>query len=152
MSIKSKYNPTESELEILQLLWEFGPSTVRFINEKQNEEKDLPAGKAGVGYTTTLKIMQIMVEKAMLNVNKESRQHIYAPALDEDETKSRLLDGFLKKTFSGSAMKLVMQALGNHKPSKEELDEIKSLINKIENPSALPDRQAGDRHDKSSES
>ncbi|MFC2103946.1 BlaI/MecI/CopY family transcriptional regulator [Bacteroidota bacterium] len=129
MSIKSKYNPTESELEILQLLWEFGPSTVRFINEKQNEEKE-------VGYTTTLKIMQIMSEKDMLSVNKESRQHIYTPALDEDETKSRLLDGFLKKTFSGSAMKLVMQALGNHKPSKEELDEIKNLINKIENKSS----------------
>jgi len=128
MSLKSKYNPTESELEILQLLWKNGPSTVRFINEKQNEEKE-------VGYTTTLKIMQIMVEKGTLDVNKESRQHIYTPALDEDETKSKLLEGFLKKTFSGSAMKMVMQALGNHKPSKEELDEIKNLIKEIENKS-----------------
>ncbi|HAF30400.1 MAG TPA: transcriptional regulator [Bacteroidales bacterium] len=136
MSLKSKYNPTESELEILQLLWEYGPSTVRFINEKQNEEKSLSAkqaGKAGVGYTTTLKIMQIMAEKGMLDVNKNSRQHIYTPSLDEDETKSKLLDGFLKKTFSGSAMKMVMQALGNHNPSKEELDEIKNLIHEIEN-------------------
>ena len=128
MSLKSKYNPTESELEILQLLWKNGPSTVRFINEKQNEVKE-------VGYTTTLKIMQIMVEKGTLDVNKESRQHIYTPALDEDETKGKLLDGFLKKTFSGSAMKMVMQALGNHKPSKEELDEIKNLIKEIENKS-----------------
>ena len=128
MSLKSKYNPTESELEILQLLWKNGPSTVRFINEKQKEEKE-------VGYTTTLKIMQIMAEKGMLAVNKESRQHIYTPTVDEEETKSKLLDGFLKKTFSGSAMKMVMQALGNHKPSKEELDEIKNLIKEIENKS-----------------
>jgi predicted transcriptional regulator len=89
--------------------------------------------------------MQIMVEKGTLDVNKESRQHIYTPALDEDETKSKLLEGFLKKTFSGSAMKMVMQALGNHKPSKEELDEIKNLIKEIENLSA-------DRQDKSKKS
>ncbi len=136
MSKKRNYHPTESELEILQLLWEFGPSTVRFINEKQNEHKDLSAeqaGKAGVGYTTTLKIMQIMTEKGMLSVNKESRKHVYAPNIDENETKGKLLDGFLKKTFSGSASKLVMQALGNHKPSRQELDEIKKLINDIEN-------------------
>jgi predicted transcriptional regulator len=136
MSKKRNYHPTESELQILQLLWEFGPSTVRFINEKQNEHKDLSAeqaGKAGVGYTTTLKIMQIMTEKGMLSVNKESRKHVYAPNIDENETKGKLLDGFLKKTFSGSASKLVMQALGNHKPSRQELDEIKKLINDIEN-------------------
>ena len=114
MSLKKKHNPTETELEILQLLWENGPSTVRFINDKQNEYKD-------VGYTTTLKIMQIMAEKGILVVNKESRQHVYTPTLDEHETKGKLLDGFLKKTFSGSAMKMVMQALGNHKPSKEKM-------------------------------
>ncbi len=128
MSMK-KYNPTETELEILQILWKSGPSTVRFINDKQNENKE-------VGYTTTLKIMQIMAEKGVLKVNKDSRQHIYTPALDEEETKNKLLDGFLKKTFSGSAMKMVMQALGNHNPSQQELDEIKNLINEIENQSA----------------
>ncbi len=134
MSMK-KYNPTETELEILQILWKSGPSTVRFINDKQNENKE-------VGYTTTLKIMQIMAEKGVLKVNKDSRQHIYTPVLDEEETKSKLLDGFLKKTFSGSAMKMVMQALGNHNPSQKELDEIKNLINEIEN-------QSADRQDKS---
>jgi len=125
MSFKSKYNPTEAELDILQVLWESGPSTVRFVNEKQNEDKE-------VGYTTTLKIMQIMADKGMLEVNKDSRQHIYIPLLDEQETKGKLLDRFLNKTFSGSAMKMVMQALGNHKPTQEELDEIKSLIKDIE--------------------
>lgn len=126
MSENKKYQPTESELEILQILWLHGPSTVKFINEKQNEEKE-------VGYTTTLKIMQIMAEKNMLAVNKENKQHIYTPALDEDVTKGKLLDGFVKKTFSGSAMKLVVQALGNHKPSKEELQEIKEIIKNLEN-------------------
>ena len=126
MSENKKYQPTESELEILQISWLHGPSTVKFINEKQNEEKE-------VGYTTTLKIMQIMAEKNMLVVNKENKQHIYTPALDEDVTKGKLLDGFVKKTFSGSAMKLVMQALGNHKPSKEELQEIKKIIKNLEN-------------------
>jgi len=128
MSEIKKYQPTESELEILQILWHFGPSTVKFINEKQNEDKE-------VGYTTTLKFMQIMAEKGMLDVNKESKQHIYTPTLDEDITKGKLLDGFVKRTFSGSAMKLVMQALGNHKPSKEELQEIKNLIQNLENKS-----------------
>jgi predicted transcriptional regulator len=126
MSLKNKINPTESELEILQILWEFGPSSVRFINDKQNEKKE-------VGYTTTLKIMQIMVDKKILNVNKDNRQHVYSSAIDESETKNNLLDGFLKKTFSGSAMKMVMQALGNHNPSHDELEEIKNLINEIEN-------------------
>ncbi|MBI9053084.1 MAG: BlaI/MecI/CopY family transcriptional regulator [Bacteroidales bacterium] len=128
MSLKNKINPTESELEILQLLWEFGPSSVRFVNDKQNENKE-------VGYTTTLKIMQIMADKGILIVNKEQRQHVYSSVIDESETKGNLLDGFLKKTFSGSAKKLVMQALGNHNPSKEELEEIKKLISEIENKS-----------------
>lgn len=126
MSLKNKVNPTEAELEILQLLWEFGTSSVRFINDKQNKTKE-------VGYTTTLKIMQIMVDKKILNVNKDNRQHVYTSAIDESETKNNLLDGFLRKTFSGSAMKMVMQALGNHNPSKDELKEIKNLINEIEN-------------------
>ncbi len=126
MSKSKKYQPTEAELEILQLLWLHGPSTVKFINDKQNDGKE-------VGYTTTLKIMQIMADKGMLSVDKSSKQHIYAPTLDEAETKSKLLDGFVKRTFEGSAMKLVMQALGNHKPSKKELDEIKELIRSIEN-------------------
>lgn len=126
MNKSKKYQPTEAELEILQILWQYGPSTVKFINEKQNEEKD-------AGYTTTLKIMQIMAEKGMLEVDKGSKQHVYSPTLDENETKGKLIDGFVKRTFEGSAMKLVMQALGNHKPSKEELHEIKALIKSIEN-------------------
>ncbi|KAA3623506.1 MAG: BlaI/MecI/CopY family transcriptional regulator [Bacteroidetes bacterium] len=117
--------PTESELAILQLLWENGPSTVRFINDKLNESRE-------VGYTTTLKLMQIMHEKGLASRNTESRTHIYSAAVAEGETRSRLLDQFLDKTFRGSAMELVMQALGNHNASQDELDEIKALIAKIE--------------------
>jgi predicted transcriptional regulator len=126
MTIIKQYQPTESELEILQLLWEIGPSTVKVVNQKQNEGKE-------VGYTTTLKIMQIMADKGVLEVDKQSKQHIYTPTVDQHELRGKLLDGFVQKAFAGSAMKMVMQALGNHKPSKEELQEIKDLIENLEN-------------------
>lgn len=117
--------PTESELEILQILWEDGASSVRFVNDKLNE-------KRVIGYTTTLKFMQIMLEKKLVTRNTASRTHIYEAAVNETITQKQLLDKFVDTTFRGSAMKLVMQALGNHSASKEELDEIKKLIQKIE--------------------
>ncbi|OGU63099.1 MAG: transcriptional regulator [Ignavibacteria bacterium RBG_13_36_8] len=125
MSKKTITKPTESELEILQVLWENGPSTVRFVNDKLNEKKN-------VGYTTTLKMMQIMNEKGMLQRFKENRGHIYQPVFDEKETQSLLLDKILETAFGGSAMKLVMQTLGSHNPSKEEMDKIRNLLDKIE--------------------
>lgn len=117
--------PTDSELEILQVLWQNGPSTVRFINEELSKNKE-------VGYTTTLKIMQIMLEKGILVRNEESRTHIYRPAISEDAAQKKLLDRFMDATFRGSAMKLVVQALGSGKTSQEELNEIKKLIEQIE--------------------
>jgi len=117
--------PTDSELEILQVLWQHGPSTVRFVNEEMNKGKE-------IGYTTTLKIMQIMLEKGIVIRNEESRTHIYTPAISEDAAQKKLLDRFMDATFRGSAMKLVTQALGSGKTSKEELDEIKKLIEQIE--------------------
>jgi len=118
--------PTESELNILQVLWEYGPSSVRFVNDKLSEQKD-------VGYTTTLKLMQIMVEKGILTRNTESRSHIYTSRIAEQDTKGHLLNNFLKSTFQGSASNLIMQALGNHNTSAEELEEIKKLIKELEN-------------------
>lgn len=117
--------PTESELEILQLLWQNGPSSVRLVNDKLNETRE-------VGYTTTLKLMQIMFEKGLVRRNEENRTHIYEAAVSEQETQQRLLQKFVDSTFRGSAMNLVMQALGNHDASKAELDEIKALIEKME--------------------
>ncbi|MBS4058467.1 MAG: BlaI/MecI/CopY family transcriptional regulator [Bacteroidetes bacterium] len=117
--------PTESELEILQLLWEYGPATVRQINDALNK-------KRYTGYTTTLKLLQIMAQKGIVVVDKRVRTHVYKAALQQEETQQRLVDQFLDAAFGGSAKKLVMQVLGNKKPSKNELDEIKSLITKLE--------------------
>jgi BlaI family penicillinase repressor len=117
--------PTYAELEILQVLWENGPSTVRFINEQLNEKKN-------VGYTTTLKIMQIMTDKGILSRQKKGKTHIYQAILKENETQSLLVDKLLKIAFGGSASKLVMQTLGNKKTSKEELQKIKDLIAALE--------------------
>jgi len=117
--------PTEAELKILQILWQNGPSSVRFVNDKLNEEKE-------VGYTTTLKIMQIMADKELVNRNTENRTHIYESFIEEDATQKQLLKKFVDATFRGSAMKLVMQALGNHEASEDELEKIKELIKKIE--------------------
>lgn len=122
--------PTRSELEILQVLWKHGPSTVRSVNDRLNDEK------RAVQYTSTLKIMQIMTDKGMLARDESSMKHVYSPLLEEKSTKGLLLDRFLDATFNGSAATLLMQLLGNKKTSKDELDEIKALINKIN-----PDKQ-----------
>jgi len=120
-----KIKPTEAELEILQILWTYGPSTVRFVNDKLKSERN-------VGYTTTLKVMQIMTEKGMLDRYKDSRTHIYSALVEEKATKNQLLDKFVSTLFGGSASGMVLQALGNHKCSTEELEEIKKLIECIE--------------------
>ncbi|MCC6724010.1 MAG: BlaI/MecI/CopY family transcriptional regulator [Saprospiraceae bacterium] len=125
MNDKMQSKPTEAELEILQVLWENGPSSVRFVNEQLGERKE-------VGYTTTLKLMQIMYEKGLVSRNTDARSHIYEAAIERDATQRNLLGTFVDNVFSGSAMNLVMQALGNHKASKDELDQIKALIEKIE--------------------
>jgi BlaI family transcriptional regulator, penicillinase repressor len=121
--------PTEAELEVLQILWKHGPSNVRFINEAINQNRST---EDEVGYTTTLKVMQIMFEKGILKRDDSARTHIYRPALSEETTQKSLVDKLLDTAFGGSALKLVMQALGNRKTSQKELQEIKNLLNKIE--------------------
>ena len=116
--------PTESELEIMQLLWEFGPLTVRQVNDRLNEHRR-------VGYTTTLKIMQIMADKGLLTRDTDSRSHVYTPTLPPEEVQSTILDHIVKTVFRGSRSNLVMQALGNHTASNEELEEIRNLINQM---------------------
>ena len=122
--------PTESELEILQILWQDGPSSVRHVNDQLNEKRS-PNKQAG--YTTTLKFMQIMLEKGFLSRDTSSRTHIYTADINETATQQQLVNKFIDTTFRGSAMKLVLQALGNHQASQDELDEIKDLIKKMEN-------------------
>ncbi len=125
MLMKPVLKPTDAELEILQVIWLNGPVSVRFVNDELNHKKM-------VGYTTTLKLMQIMTEKGLLKRSEEGRKHIYNVVLKEKETKNLLLDKFVKTAFGGSAMDLVMQALGNHQTTPDELEELKALIDKIE--------------------
>lgn len=125
MAIISKQKPTDSELEILQILWSYGPSTVKFVNEKLNDKKE-------VGYTTTLKFMQIMFDKGFVERDEKERSHVYSAKLKEREIQKVLVDKLLDTAFSGSAANLVMHALGNSKTSKEDLAKIREYINQIE--------------------
>ncbi|MDQ7818609.1 MAG: BlaI/MecI/CopY family transcriptional regulator [Melioribacteraceae bacterium] len=125
MTKKQNIKPTDSELEILQILWQKGPATVKSVNEILSEKKD-------VGYTTTLKLMQIMYEKGLVHRNEKDRSHIYTAVIEENKIQKALVEKLLETAFSGSAAKLVMQALGNSKPTKEELDKIRELLNNIE--------------------
>lgn len=119
-------NPTPSEFLILQILWTDGPSTVKHVHEKLEKTKD-------VGYTTTLKIMQVMAEKGMVSREIDGKRHIYNPLIEEEAIQDAMLDKFLNVTFRGSASKLVMKALGNGNPSQDELDKIKTYINNLDN-------------------
>jgi len=117
--------PTEAELEILQVLWEHGPSTVRFVNDLLSKQKN-------VGYTTTLKIMQIMADKQLLNRDTTGKTHIYKVAISQQKTQQQLINKLMASAFGGSAMKLVMQALGNKKSTAAELNEIRAFLDQLE--------------------
>jgi predicted transcriptional regulator len=123
----SKLNkPTESETEILQVLWEQGPSTVREVHDILSRTKDS-------GYTTTLKLMQIMNEKGLLNRNDDAKSHIYTAAVKKESIQKQVVSKMINGLFKGSSAKLVMHALGNHRASREEILEIKKYLDEIEN-------------------
>ncbi|MET0394744.1 MAG: BlaI/MecI/CopY family transcriptional regulator [Chitinophagaceae bacterium] len=123
---QSPAGPTRSELEILQVLWQHGPSTVRFVNDQLNEQK------REVQYTSTLKLMQIMVEKGLLERDESQMKHVYHAAQEESKTKSMLLDKFVDTLYNGSASSLMLQLLGNRKTSKKELEAIRELLKKFD--------------------
>jgi BlaI family penicillinase repressor len=116
--------PTESELEILRVLWERGEATVRDVHEVLSKTKD-------AGYTTTLKLMQIMHEKGMVKRDESNKTHKYIPLLSREKTQQQFVGKMIDTLFQGSSSQLVMQALGNHKASKAELDEIQKLIDNL---------------------
>jgi len=118
--------PTKSELEILQVLWAFGPSTARFVNDHLNKEK------RDVIYMSTLKVMQLMLEKGFLEKDESAKAHIYRAAIEENKTKGLLLDKVVENLFGGSAGNLMMQLLGNKKLTPREMEEYQELINKID--------------------
>lgn len=123
----NEIRPTDGELEVLQVLWKNGPSTVREINDLLNTVQD-----KSIGYTTTLKIMQIMFEKGLLKRDDSQRTHVYSAAVRENKVQSQLLDRFLNAAYKGSASKLALQLLGNHKTTPDELAAIKALIDQLE--------------------
>ena len=124
--VKEKISqPTERELEILSILWKRGHCTVKQINEEMNK-------KEKTGYTTTLKLMQIMHEKGLLIRDDSKYKHIYKPAFSEEKTQKQLVGNMLDKAFSGSAEKLVMRLLSSKRISADDLGNIKKIIKDME--------------------
>ena len=118
--------PTRTELEVLQVLWRNGPSTVRFVHDILNQNKE------AVQYTSTLKLMQLMNEKGMLERDETNMKHIYSAAAEEKKTKGFLLDKFIDSMYHGSVGNLMMALLGNDKTSKEDLEKVKELLDKMD--------------------
>jgi predicted transcriptional regulator len=125
MAKKSLPRPTEAELELLQVLWQRGPSTVREIHEALSGEKE-------TGYTTTLKILQKMTDKGLVQRDESRRSHVYRAAWQAEHTQRQLVRSLLRRAFGGSAAKLVVQALSEEKASPDELAEIRTLLDRLE--------------------
>ncbi len=123
MTIK-KLKPTESELEILKILWDKENATVREVHEELSKNKDS-------GYTTTLKLLQIMFEKGLVTRDDSNKTHIYQPAVTRLKTQKQFLDKMINTLFAGSSTQLVLQALGNQKASKDELEEIQKYLDNL---------------------
>ena len=126
-AMAAKYvKPTESELEILNIIWEKSTATVRDVHEELAKSKD-------VGYTTTLKLMQIMHEKGLVKRDESMRTHVYQAAVNREKTQKHLLDKMIDSLFGGSSTQLVLQALGSgeQKISNEELEKIQTLLNDL---------------------
>ena len=124
MSASKNIKPTESELEILGILWQKGAGTVREVHEILEKSKD-------AGYTTTLKLMQIMHEKGLVKRDDSVKTHIYQAVVSREKTQKHLLGRMINGLFGGSPTQLVIQALGNYKASAEEIEEIQQLLNNL---------------------
>jgi predicted transcriptional regulator len=121
----SKIKPTAAELEILTYLWKHGPSSVREVHSQLSQMRD-------VYYTTTLKTMQVMFTKKLVLRDTSERAHIYSPSVKKSDIERSLIDGLRTSMFSGSPASLVMSALGHDRPTPEELEEIRALLDKME--------------------
>ena len=117
--------PTKAQLEILQVLWKNGPSNVRLVNNQLNKQKQ------AVTYTSTLKLMQIMYEKNLVERDDSSKTHIYTPAVTKEKTQKQFLNRMINNLFAGSSADLVLQALGENNTSDAELSKIQRLIEEL---------------------
>ena len=124
MATVKNIKPTESELEILQILWKKGTASVREVHEVLLDTKE-------AGYTTTLKLMQIMHEKGLVKRDDSMKTHIYQAAVSKEKTQKHLVGKMINSLFGGSPTELVMQALGNHKASADELEEIQKMLDNL---------------------
>jgi len=122
---RSPQKPTASELEILRVLWGRGPSTVREVHEALSEKKSL-------GYTTVLKLLQIMTTKGTVRRNETQRAHVYEAGLPAEQTKRQLAGDMLQRVFEGSASQLMMHALAGSRASRDEIEEIRRLLDEYE--------------------
>ena len=122
---RSPLKPTTSELEILRVLWARGPSTVRDVHESLSETKDL-------GYTTVLKLLQIMTTKGTVRRNETQRAHVYEACLPAEQTKRQIAGDMLQRVFEGSASQLMMHALAGRKSSPEEITELRRMLDEYE--------------------
>ena len=122
----ARIEPTKSELEILQVLWQHGPSTVRFVMVELNKIREL-------NYTATLKLMQLMVDKGILKRDERKMQHVYHVVEAEDKTRERLLDKFLDTLYQGSATSLMIQLVEKKKVSGADLKKMKALLESLDN-------------------
>jgi predicted transcriptional regulator len=127
MARKASPQPTDVELAILRVLWARGPSTVREVHLTLSNEPDRETG-----YSTTLKMMQVMLEKGLLTRDESVRPQVYAPSQPEEQTQRQILRDVLRKVFGGSARKLVMRAVESEKISAKELAEIRKLLKQME--------------------
>jgi len=121
MARKKHPGPTEKEMEILSILWKEGASTVRDVNSIMNLREE-------TGYTTTLKLMQIMYEKGLLKRDTSSKTHVYFPASSQEKVQTQVLGNMVNRVFDGSAEKLMMRVLSSQKVSADELEKLKKLI------------------------
>ncbi|HEX5113023.1 MAG TPA: BlaI/MecI/CopY family transcriptional regulator [Saprospiraceae bacterium] len=126
MSTTRYIKPTESELEILQVLWKKGLATVRDVHEELSVTKE-------AGYTTTLKLMQIMYEKGLVKRDDSMRTHVYQAAVSREKTQKHLLGKMIDSLFGGSPTQLVIQALGEHKASADEIEKIQQMLDSLKN-------------------
>lgn len=119
----ASFVPTKTELNVLEILWEYGPSTVRFVHDKLNEQKE------AVIYTSTLKLMQVMKEKGVLDRDDSQMKHVYRAVLKEEKVKGNLLIRFVDQFYQGSPSRMMVSLLGTDKTSEEELKQMRDMIN-----------------------